>query len=107
MLIACILIWIVGALYVWSGALICFGGRYGLVNNFVADRKAGKLDDAYARRYGALSLCGGAVSVAAGIWALLLRGLLGALTLAGGVLLPLAAFRIHYLRSVRPAEAEA
>ena len=97
----CILVWLTGILYLWLGAMLRFRGQYDLINNFWADQKSGKLDEKFARRYGVISMASGIFSIALGVAALLIGGLRGAAVLGAAILVPLIAFRVSYVRSVR------
>ena len=97
----CILVWLTGILYLWMGAMIRFRGQYDLINNFWAYQKSGKLDEKFARRYGVISMASGIFSIALGVAALLIGGLRGAAVLGAAILVPLIAFRVSYVRSVR------
>ena len=63
--------------------------------------KSGKLDEKFARRYGVISMASGIFSIALGVAALLIGGLRGAAVLGAAILVPLIAFRVSYVRSVR------
>ncbi|MDD3336234.1 MAG: hypothetical protein PHI98_12075 [Eubacteriales bacterium] len=91
-----------GAMYLWMGARIVFYGQVGLINNYFADQKAGNVDEAYARRYGLISLCCGAPCAAAGLFGLLSGDkLLSAVLLLACIIGSLGLFKINRLRSVR------
>ena len=63
--------------------------------------RSGKLDEKFARRYGVISMASGIFSIALGVAALLIGGLRGAAVLGAAILVPLIAFRVSYVRSVR------
>ena len=90
----------IGVMYGWMGISIRFFGNVGLINNYFADEKAGKFDSSYARRVGILSLISSVLCLAAGLIGLWMRPGWGvAALLLGSVLLSLAMFRVHYIRS--------
>ena len=58
---------ILGLAFLLFGYNIYFKKRYGLINGFEADRRAGRRDERFARRVGLIELILGAVLLAAGI----------------------------------------
>lgn len=93
-----------GAVNVWMGASIRYGGKVGLLNNFYADERNGKFDRAYARRAGAVLLAGGLCCFGAGAASLWLHPeWVAALVALAAIFGSLAAYRIHYLKSEKGA----
>ena len=112
MLFLSILTLFIGAMDTWMGAAIRFGGKVGLLNNFYADERHGKLDRAYARRAGTVLLAGGLACLGAGAASLWLRpAWVAALLALAAIVGSLAAYRVHYARSVirlnPPADTQA
>lgn len=52
MLVLKIGLMIIGVAFALFGYFICFKGEYSLINNFDADKRKGKYDDAYAKGLG-------------------------------------------------------
>ena len=71
------------------------------IDDVASLKESGKLDEKFARRYGVISMASGIFSIALGVAALLIGGLRGAAVLGAAILVPLIAFRVSYVRSVR------
>lgn len=56
------------------GYLIAMRGKYALINNFVMERHAGKVDSAFARRVGWIELFAAVYFLLFGILALCIKG---------------------------------
>lgn len=67
MLLLKILLIVVGLLFLVFGYLIFFKGKYGLINGFEDDYKAGRKTKSYAKKVGSIELTLGALSLLAGL----------------------------------------
>ena len=62
---------VVGIVFIVFGFAIRFKGKYSLINDFIADKNMGILDDKYARQVGSIEFFGGIILSLVGVFILL------------------------------------
>ena len=83
------------------GYLIAMRGEYALINNFVMERHAGKVDSRFAQRVGWIELFGAVYFLLFGILALCLSNAFAWIVLIIGIVLLAAAFVLNVLLGKR------
>lgn len=83
------------------GYLIAMRGKYALINNFVMERHAGKVDSRFAQRVGWIELFGAVYFLLFGILALCLSNAFAWIVLIIGIVLLAAAFVLNVLLGKR------
>jgi hypothetical protein len=73
MIILRIILIVIGLPFIYYGFNILFRKKYNYINNYESDKKIGKVDEAYAKRIGAVELIGGKLCVILGIIAMFLE----------------------------------
>lgn len=83
------------------GYLIAMRGKYALINNFVMERHAGKVDSRFAQRVGWIELFAAVYFLLFGILALCLSNAFAWIVLIIGIVLLAAAFVLNVLLGKR------
>ena len=86
MLILKIALMLIGVLFSIFGYYIFFKGKYGLINNFVEDKKNNKYNDEYAKRVGLIEFSGGFILLVLGIVSLFLSNRFTVIASVSGIL---------------------
>jgi len=86
MLILKIALMLIGVMLSIFGYFIFVKGKYGLINNFVEDKKNNKYNDEYAKRVGLIEFSGGFILLVLGIVSLFLSNTLTVIVFIIGIL---------------------
>ena len=103
MIILRIILIVVGVPFIYYGFNIFFMKNYNYINNYESDKKIGKVDEAYAKRIGAIELIGGKLCVILGILAMFLEDrytLYFFLISIGGIVISLALNQFFFRKNV-------
>ncbi len=101
MIILRIILIVVGLPFIYYGYNILFRKKYKYINNYESDKEIGKVDEAYARRIGAIELIGGKLCVILGVLAMFLEDrytLYFFLISIGGIVISLAVNQLLFRR---------
>ena len=102
MLILKIALILIGALLTTFGYLIFAKEKYGLINNYVEDKKNNKYNDNYAKRVGLIELSGGFSLLVLGIVSLFLSNTLTVIVFVVGILGIVFALIVNAITSKNP-----
>ncbi|MFO7887228.1 MAG: hypothetical protein R6U59_02835 [Eubacteriales bacterium] len=103
MIILRIILIVIGLPFIYYGFNILFRKKYNYINNYESDKKIGKVDEAYAKRIGAVELIGGKLCVILGIIAMFLEDrytLYFFLICIGGIVIFLALNQFFFRKKV-------
>jgi len=99
MLILKIALILIGALLTTFGYLIFTKEKYGLINNYVEDKKNNKYNDKYAKRVGLIEFSGGFSLLVLGIVSLFLSNTLTVIVFVVGILAVVLALIVNAILS--------
>ena len=96
------IVMILAALFLgFIGYMIAMRGKYALINNFVMERHAGRVDNRFAQRVGWIELFGAVYFLLFGILALFLSNTFAWIVLLIGAVLLAAAFVLNVMLGKR------
>jgi len=99
MLILKIALILIGALLTTFGYFIFVKEKYGLINNYVEDKKNNKFNDKYAKRVGSIEFFGGFILLVLGIVALFLSNTLTVIVFVVGIMAVVLALILNAILS--------